>query len=56
LLGRDPLTFATVLYPFNGNKAPQITFEEEAGNAPQKGLIHFSIVVDGKRQTIKQQF
>jgi len=54
--GSKDVTFSTVLYPFNGNKAPQITFKEESDNDPQKGSIHFSIIVDGKMRTVKYQF
>ncbi len=54
-IGSNAVTFATVLYPFSGNKAPQIDFKEEAGNDPQKGAIHFSIVIDGKTHTVKHQ-
>jgi len=51
----NAVTFATVLYPFNGNVAPQIDVKEETGNNPEKGSVHFTIVVDGKTYTVKRQ-
>lgn len=48
--------FATVLYPYQGETAPRIVFQEEAGNTPETGNIHLSISIDGKKQTIQHHF
>ncbi|MFD1631311.1 heparin-sulfate lyase HepC [Pseudopedobacter beijingensis] len=50
------VNFATVLYPFTGSKVPSITLKEEIGNNPQEGSIHFTVTIDGKKQTIKYKF
>lgn len=50
------VNFATVLYPFTGSKVPSITLKEETGNNPQEGSIHFTVTIDGKKQTIKYKF
>lgn len=48
--------FATVLYPYQGETAPNIVFQEEAGNSPETGNIHFSVSVNGEKQTIQHRF
>lgn len=48
--------FATVLYPYQGETAPRIVFQEETGNTPETGNIHLSISIDGKKQTIQHHF
>lgn len=52
----NSVNFATVLYPYQGEHVPNIVFEEETGNDPERGNIHFSISVDGKKQTIQHRF
>lgn len=45
--------FVTVLYPFDGAKAPEINIKENAGNDWAKGLLNLSITINGKASTLK---
>ncbi|MGN7990028.1 heparin-sulfate lyase HepC [Pedobacter sp. 22226] len=44
--------FVSVVYPFSGNKAPEITIKENAGNDFEKGRINLSLNIDGKKSEI----
>jgi len=46
-------TFVTMLYPFNGNKCPQIELKQNKGNDFNKGKINITVVIDGKKKNIK---
>lgn len=52
----NSVTFATVLYPYQGEHVPDIVFEEETANDPEVGNVHFSISIDGKKQIIQHYF
>lgn len=45
--------FITILYPFNGNKAPKISIKPNKDNDYEKGNISLNIVIDGKKSEIK---
>lgn len=45
--------FVSVLYPFDGDKAPEITLKENAGNNFEKGEINLALTIDGKKTEIK---
>jgi len=45
--------FVSVLYPFDGDKAPEITLKENAGNNFEKGEINLTLTIDGKKTEIK---
>ncbi|MFH6951075.1 heparin-sulfate lyase HepC [Flavobacterium sp. FlaQc-51] len=51
----DPTTqqFITVLYPFNGNKAPEISIKPNTDNDFENGNISLNIIIDGKKSDIK---
>ncbi|OXA78390.1 heparan-sulfate lyase [Flavobacterium aquidurense] len=51
----DPTTqqFITVLYPFNGNKAPEISIKPNTDNDFENGIISLNIIIDGKKSDIK---
>jgi len=46
-------TFVSVVYPFQGQKAPMISIKENAGNDFSKGQINLTITVNGKTKSIK---
>lgn len=46
-------TFVSVVYPFQGQKAPAISVKENAGNDFAKGNINLTITIDGKAKNIK---
>ncbi|MCC9064798.1 heparin-sulfate lyase HepC [Flavobacterium piscisymbiosum] len=45
--------FISIVYPYDGNKVPQITIKPNAGNDFEKGNINLSITIDGKTSAIK---
>lgn len=45
--------FISIVYPYDGNKAPQITIKPNLGNDFEKGNISLSITIDGKTSAIK---
>lgn len=45
--------FISIVYPYNGNKTPQITLQPNAGNDFEKGNINLTITIDGKKSEIK---
>ncbi|MBN9297761.1 MAG: heparinase II/III family protein [Filimonas sp.] len=45
-------TFVTVLYPFEGGKAPQISMTENKGNNFDKGIIDITLTVNGNTTSI----
>lgn len=45
--------FVSVVYPYTGNKAPEIKIKENKGNNFEKGNIDLSISIDGKTSVIK---
>lgn len=46
------LNFTTVLYPFDGNKAPEITVATGSKHNLEKGIIDLTITVDGKKSQV----
>jgi len=46
-------TFVSVVYPFDGIKAPEISIKENAGNDFEKGNINLSLIINGKQREIK---
>ncbi|WP_264551094.1 heparin-sulfate lyase HepC [Flavobacterium sp. N2038] len=45
--------FISIVYPYNGNKTPQISLQPNAGNDFEKGNINLTITIDGKKSEIK---
>lgn len=45
--------FITIIYPFDGIKAPQISIKENADNNYDKGNISLSITIEGTKNEIK---
>lgn len=45
--------FVSIVYPYEGNKAPEISLKENEGNDFEKGSINITLNIDGKQQTIK---
>lgn len=49
--GSNALSFITVVYPFDGNKAPQISFTEGVKLNLAKGIVDLNFTIDGKKRT-----
>ncbi|WP_231465447.1 heparin-sulfate lyase HepC [Pedobacter sp. Leaf132] len=45
--------FISVVYPFTGTKAPEITMKENTGNDFVQGKIDFELMINGKSQNVK---
>lgn len=45
-------TFVTVLYPYQGSKAPKISIKENAGNDFEKGKINLTLTINGKQKLV----
>jgi heparan-sulfate lyase len=45
--------FLSIVYPYDGDKAPEITVKENAGNDFEKGMIDISVSIDGKTSIVK---
>jgi len=45
--------FISIVYPFDGNNAPEITVAENAGNSFEKGEINLTLTIDGKKSIVK---
>lgn len=45
--------FVSVIYPFEGDKAPEISLKENAGNDFEKGVLNLSLSINGKKSEIK---
>ncbi|WP_316748767.1 heparin-sulfate lyase HepC [Pedobacter gandavensis] len=45
--------FISIVYPYEGNTAPEITIKENKGNDFEKGIINLSLTINGKQQTVK---
>jgi heparan-sulfate lyase len=45
--------FISVIYPYDGDKAPEISIKTNAGNDFEKGIVDLSVVIDGKKSNIK---
>jgi heparan-sulfate lyase len=45
--------FISVLFPYNGNKVPEISIKPNADNDFEKGNISLNITIDGKQSEIK---
>jgi heparan-sulfate lyase len=45
--------FMSIVYPYDGEKAPEISIKENAGNDFEKGNINISLIINGKAQEIK---
>jgi heparan-sulfate lyase len=44
--------FISVVYPYDGTKAPEISLEENAGNNYENGTLNITITIDGKKSII----
>lgn len=44
--------FISIVYPYDGNKAPEISVQENKGNDFEKGNINLNIVIDKKPQHV----
>ncbi|ARS40213.1 heparinase [Sphingobacteriaceae bacterium GW460-11-11-14-LB5] len=45
--------FVSILYPFDGDKAPVITVKENEGNDFEKGNLNLTLSIDGKKSEVK---
>jgi heparan-sulfate lyase len=45
--------FVSIVYPFDGDKAPEITLKENAGNNFEKGDVNLTLIINGKESMIK---
>ncbi|RJG27490.1 heparin-sulfate lyase HepC [Massilia cavernae] len=45
--------FVTIVYPYDGGKAPEIGITENAGNDFSKGIIDISVTIDGKKSNVR---
>lgn len=45
--------FISIVYPYDGNKAPEISIKPNPGNDFEKGILNLSITIDGKKSEIK---
>ncbi|WP_428233182.1 heparin-sulfate lyase HepC [Flavobacterium sp.] len=45
--------FISIVYPYDGNKAPEISIKPNAGNDFEKGILNLSITIDGKKSEVK---
>ncbi|TKC65445.1 heparinase [Pedobacter hiemivivus] len=45
--------FVSIVYPFDGEKTPNISIKENAGNDFEKGKLNISLTINGKQQEIK---
>ncbi len=45
--------FISVVYPYDGNKAPEISIKENKGNDFEKGNINLSLNINGKKTDLK---
>lgn len=45
--------FISVVYPYDGDKAPEISIKPNTGNDFEKGNINLTIIIDGKKSDIK---
>ncbi|MFT4094608.1 MAG: heparinase II/III family protein [Niabella sp.] len=52
---QHPQTFITILYPFKGEKAPQVILTENAGNDLGKGYLDLTITINGKDKKIRSR-
>jgi heparan-sulfate lyase len=48
-----PQKFVSIVYPFDGDKAPEITLKENAGNNFEKGEVNLTLTINGKESMIK---
>jgi len=46
-------SFVSIVYPFDGDKAPEITVKENAGNQYEKGIIDLTFTINGKKSIVK---
>jgi len=44
--------FITVLYPYEGTVAPEISIKENAGNDYENGNLNITLSISGKKSTI----
>jgi heparan-sulfate lyase len=45
--------FVSVVYPYSGSEAPNITLSEEKGNDYAKGMLDLLLTIDGKSRALK---
>lgn len=45
-------SFVSILYPYNSEKAPQISVKENKGNDYAKGTINLTLTIDGKEKNV----
>jgi len=52
---KDTVTqqFISIVYPYDGNKAPEISIKPNPDNDFEKGILNLSITIDGKKSEIK---
>lgn len=46
-------TFLSIVYPYETEKAPEISVKENAGNDYEKGNLNLTLIINGKKQDIK---
>jgi heparan-sulfate lyase len=45
--------FVSLIYPYQGDKVPEISIKENEGNDFEKGNINLSLIINGKQEEIK---
>ncbi|WEK20935.1 MAG: heparinase II/III family protein [Candidatus Pedobacter colombiensis] len=45
--------FVSLVYPYEGSKAPEISIKENQGNDFEKGKINLTLTINGKQQNVK---
>lgn len=48
-------SFVSIVYPFTGNKVPQISVKENTGNDYAAGKINLTLTIDGKAKNVTAQ-
>jgi len=51
----NTVSFATVLYPYEGTKAPVINVKEGSKHNLGKGIVDLTLTIDGKKRQISEQ-
>ncbi|KQM77175.1 heparinase [Pedobacter sp. Leaf216] len=45
--------FISIVYPFEGSKAPEVAITENTGNSLEKGEINLTLTIDGIKRAVK---
>ncbi|ANH80495.1 heparinase [Niabella ginsenosidivorans] len=47
-----PQTFVTILYPYSGEKVPEISLKENAGNNYDTNSLHLTLTINGRQKEL----